>query len=117
MKPIGVQLQRKKGWRKPPNTIVVARPSIFGNPFTVKQLRELGSAAPDIDCARYCVEAFRTWLGPKWETVWCGRESAARRAKLLEAIPKLRGKNLACWCKIGMPCHRDVLLELANKGA
>ncbi|HZX85691.1 MAG TPA: DUF4326 domain-containing protein [Reyranella sp.] len=27
---------------------------------------------------------------------------------------ELRGKNLACWCKPGTPCHADVLLELAN---
>lgn len=27
----------------------------------------------------------------------------------------LCGKNLACWCKIGEPCHADILLELANK--
>ncbi len=26
----------------------------------------------------------------------------------------LRGKNLACWCKLDQPCHADVLLELAN---
>lgn len=25
-----------------------------------------------------------------------------------------RRKDLACWCKIGEPCHADVLLELAN---
>lgn len=30
-------------------------------------------------------------------------------------IEELRGKNLACWCKVGEPCHADVLLELANK--
>ena len=29
-------------------------------------------------------------------------------------IEALRGKNLACWCKIGDPCHADVLIELAN---
>jgi hypothetical protein len=22
----------------------------------------------------------------------------------------LRGKNLACWCRIGAPCHADFLL-------
>lgn len=27
---------------------------------------------------------------------------------------ELRGKDLACWCKIGEPCHADVLLEIAN---
>jgi Domain of unknown function (DUF4326) len=26
----------------------------------------------------------------------------------------LRGKNLACWCRLDRPCHADVLLELAN---
>lgn len=28
---------------------------------------------------------------------------------------ELRGKNLACWCKVGTPCHGDVLLAIANK--
>ena len=26
----------------------------------------------------------------------------------------LAGKDLACWCKPGAPCHADVLLEWAN---
>ena len=28
---------------------------------------------------------------------------------------ELAGKNLACWCKPGEPCHGDVLLEIANE--
>lgn len=31
-----------------------------------------------------------------------------------EWLAPLRGKNLACWCKLGEPCHADVLIELAN---
>ena len=31
--PRRVQLSRRKGWRKPENTVVVARPSRWGNPF------------------------------------------------------------------------------------
>jgi len=27
---------------------------------------------------------------------------------------ELKGKNLACWCPLGSPCHADVLLKLAN---
>ncbi len=27
---------------------------------------------------------------------------------------ELAGRNLACWCAIGDPCHGDVLLEVAN---
>lgn len=29
-------------------------------------------------------------------------------------LAPLRGRDLACFCPIGLPCHADVLLELAN---
>jgi len=32
-----------------------------------------------------------------------------------DIVAALRGKNLACWCKPGFPCHADVLLDLANR--
>lgn len=115
MKPIGIQLRRTKGWRLPPNTVVVARPSIFGNPFTIKAYREAGYTGTDEEIARQCVEAFKAWLGPRWREAWNGPESEKRRPKLLESLHLLRGKNLACWCPIGTPCHRSVLLEIANK--
>jgi hypothetical protein len=34
--------------------------------------------------------------------------------------PDTRGpwdQRKACWCRLDQPCHADVLLELANKGA
>lgn len=34
---------------------------------------------------------------------------------LRAAFEGLRGWNLACWCPLGSPCHRDPLLELANR--
>lgn len=42
------------------------------------------------------------------------RDLAARRDLILTRLPDLRGRDLACWCKPGCPCHADVLLELAN---
>ena len=36
-------------------------------------------------------------------------------AKNPKWLDELRGKDLACWCKIGEPCHADILIELANK--
>jgi hypothetical protein len=27
---------------------------------------------------------------------------------------ELKGKDLACWCKPGAPCHADALLAVAN---
>jgi hypothetical protein len=35
MTPHRIQQKRRKGWRKPPNTICVSRPSKWGNPFSV----------------------------------------------------------------------------------
>lgn len=34
--PERIQLSRKKGWRKPENTVVVARPTRWGNPFRLR---------------------------------------------------------------------------------
>lgn len=36
------------------------------------------------------------------------------REHLLANLSELRGKNLACWCRLDQPCHADVLLEKAN---
>jgi uncharacterized protein DUF4326 len=27
---------------------------------------------------------------------------------------ELKGKDLVCWCRLGAPCHADVLLAAAN---
>jgi hypothetical protein len=32
----------------------------------------------------------------------------------MEALHELRGLDLVCWCA-QLPCHGDVLLEVANK--
>lgn len=31
--PVRIRLSRQKGWRLPPGTIIVSRPSIWGNPW------------------------------------------------------------------------------------
>lgn len=98
--PTRIQLSRRKGWRMPPDTVSVARPGLFGNPFAVTEERS----------ARDAVQAFRIWL-----TVdCCDAGIRTRKLRVLERIGELRGKHLACWCPIGSPCHGDVLLELAN---
>lgn len=101
MKPIRIQRKRTKGWKSPPNTVYVGRPSEFGNPFTVK---EMGSA-------RDAVSLFRA----KCLTIHILSESDP--SHILNIVEKLRGKNLSCWCKIGDPCHADVLLKIANYSA
>jgi hypothetical protein len=105
-KPIRVQLSRKKGWRLPANTMVVARGPgrKWGNPFKIR-----GSAPSGADSAKLArseaTEKFWQWIAsdPK------GRQLAA------EAKVELRGKNVACWCKLVEECHGDVWLKVANE--
>ena len=98
--PKRIQLRRTKGWRMPPNTICVTRPGKWGNPFK--------SWTPN-DAAGV-VEKYKQWL----------KHSARGQALQKEARAELRGKNLACWCRIEdeagnrVPCHADTLLALAN---
>jgi hypothetical protein len=102
--PKRIQRKRIKGWRMPENCVSVARPGIFGNPFTL----QMGSA-------EWALREFRTWVSGKTVNRW--PELTERREKLLKRLPELRGKDVACFCKEGAPCHGDVLIELANRGA
>ena len=114
-KPQRIQLRRTKGWRLPPNTVNVARPTKWGNPFTTAKAIEMGYAKPGTAQA-FVVDTFREWLtpGPSSDRWWMGPESDAKKTAMRRGLPDLRGKHLACWCKPGEPCHADVLLELAN---
>lgn len=102
--PVRIQRSRAKGWKMPPNTVYVGRPSVYGNPYVIKpDLQHLSWFRADL------LKEQTARGGPtedhKWATwFW-------RMARLL---PELRGKNLACWCPLDQPCHADVLLELAN---
>ena len=51
---------------------------------------------------------------PYFEGLHEGESDELRALRL--ALDELRGNNLACWCKVGTPCHADVLLRLANEG-
>lgn len=109
-----IQLKRTKGWRMPKNCVKVTRPGVFGNPFTFAQLEEAGFSQGDrAKDAEFLVKSFKDWLVGRSE-YWCGPECDAKRAALKSRLEELRGKDLACWCKPGDPCHADVLLELAN---
>ena len=73
----------------PDNTVYVGRPTKWGNPYPINNnfTRE---------------QAYNLY------------KEFAEKHNLSEDAKELRGKNLACWCKIGELCHADWLLELAN---
>jgi hypothetical protein len=94
--PMRFQQRREKGWSKPPGGRCVSRPSRFGNPFEPDRLG---------DPAAYAAAAarFREWV------------TSPEQAELLaEARRELRGRDLGCYCRLDLPCHADVLLELVN---
>jgi hypothetical protein len=37
MTPKRIQCKRTKGWKMPPNTVYVGRPSLWGNPFDMSR--------------------------------------------------------------------------------
>jgi hypothetical protein len=107
--PRRVQRRRTAGWRRPENTVIVTRPSRFGNPFKLATGRELGYEQP----REAAVEFFRLWLaGDRF--MWQAEEADPRREQILAGLPSLRGKDLACYCPEGSTCHADVLLAKAN---
>ena len=75
-----------------PNTVYVGRPSFWGNPFVVGRngVRDRHDA----------IARFRQWL-------------VMNPARVDRCRRELRGKDLVCWCA-PLPCHADVLLEVAN---
>lgn len=103
--PERVQLSRKSGFRLPPNTVSVARPTKWGNPHRV------GAALHECRTAQEAVDKFRRGFAMIDELGFIDSPIG----RMSRDLHVLRGKNLACWCKLGAPCHADVLLELANR--
>lgn len=111
-RPVRIQLSRATGWRMPPNTVKVDRSTRWGNPWKIvgpgshRLLWWVQGLRADVECSN---EAEAVAL-----SIRKFRYYAATHPDLIEP---LRGKNLACWCKPGAPCHADVLIELANGDA
>ncbi|MBM9467295.1 DUF4326 domain-containing protein [Nakamurella leprariae] len=118
--PRRVQLHRTRGWRKPPGVVVVARPSRWGNPFRLsgpdRVVDTLGDEPVVITCSR----------GASRATAVAMFRAALRDGELpfdgATVVAELSGHDLACWCPLldadgaPVPCHADVLLEVANAG-
>lgn len=104
--PERIQRKRSKGWKMPTDTVYVGRGSRWGNPFVIGKD---GTAAE-------CVEKYADWLMPyRHHGANSGLDAfLLSEANLTEVILELRGRNLACWCAPGQPCHADLLLSLAN---
>ncbi len=112
-RPVRLRLSRQRGFILQERSraingldaVVVSRPSRWGNPVKVaKAYQDDYCSFPAID-AMAAVTLYRDHL----------RLAITAHAKRgVDLLAPLRGKNLACWCSEGAPCHADVLLDLAN---
>lgn len=89
--PARIQRKRTAGWRMPDGAVYVGRPTVWGNQFK-EGFSQRGAAA-----------SYARWLHSP-------EGAPMRRA----ARDELAGKDLACWCAEGTPCHADALLAVAN---
>jgi|SRR6516225_4848527 len=126
--PERIQLRRTKGWRKPEGAIVVSRPTKWGNPWTINDWvdqfyrlahsfagrvpsrREAEDFARDIAAALFR-EAMEDRLA---DPEYAEHETIGFYPSLDEIRSELVGRDLACWCPLGQPCHADILLKIAN---
>lgn len=115
-RPHRIQRKRTAGWRMPPNTVYVGRPSKWGNPFNLRDFRRVvpdgeGDAfiVPDAVRRQFAVDSFREAVEFRLIDIDYPSHDEIRR--------DLAGKNLACWCPLSCRCHADVLLRIANGGA
>lgn len=72
----------------PPDAVYVGRPTKWGNPYRVDEYGR-----------EEAIAIFKHNLSD---------------AQIQAARNELRGKDLACFCPLDLPCHADVLLEVAN---
>jgi len=92
-----IRIQRSRQHKQTVAAIYVGRPSRWGNPFKVGD----PSKPNEFATIEECLQAYELTTIVKIGQGWLN-------------IEELRGQNLSCWCRVGDPCHVDVLLKLAN---
>lgn len=118
--PTRIQRRRVKGWRAPKGARYVGRGTRWGNPWVVAQTRTgwavnwagEGPARPDWTAStndQRAAHVMAVGLYREYADLTLGFDVRVR--------VELQGRDLMCWCPPELPCHVDVLLELANPAA
>ena len=112
--PQRIRLSRRKGFELQAysrsvnglDAVNVSRPGPWGNPFIVNVH---GSRSRCAELYGYLITG-HICLSTK-----NAKEQVMKHEYIVHHIDELKGKNLACWCRMdGLPCHADYLLELAK---
>jgi len=100
-RPRRIQMSRRTAWRAHhPHAVRVDRATRWGNPYSVA---EYGSRAAAVETYRRALLAGELPGVAGWPPVTI---ETARR--------ELAGRDLACWCPPGEPCHAEVLIDVAT---
>ncbi|QRE81861.1 DUF4326 domain-containing protein [Rhodococcus ruber] len=134
--PERIQRKRTKGWRMPEGAVYVGRPTKWGNPAYIGGTFSVGEPSglwlgqagrrtltatvrSNATATSIYLGGLRTGMSEFHnEGVW----SECHLPSIDEIRAELAGKDLVCWCPLEdehgnrVPCHADVLLELANGG-
>ena len=125
--PIRVQRKRTKGFKLPENTVCVTRGTKWGNPFKVIDgfIVFPTNKTSYFPLYRIKNEDNANSILATWYDMLINGERKFDGIILPEwivfspinkkDIKELKGKNLACFCKITDVCHADILLILANE--
>ena len=125
--PERIQRKRTKGWQMPEGAIYVGRPSKWGNPWRIVRdgkWHRVQHISDDRTAGSFVVPEYarRTATRAFYHDLIQGRLPFSED----DIERDLSGRHLACWCPpavllpgggrdwLGMQCHADVLLEIAN---
>ncbi|MFG2970834.1 DUF4326 domain-containing protein [Streptomyces sp. NPDC048288] len=118
--PKRIQRKRTRGWRAPEGTLYVGRGTRYGNPWAVTLDRTRGWRVHPADDTSVLSPNIVGW----WESRHRAHEVAVEKFReyaestvgyAARARAELAGHDLMCWCPETLPCHVDVLLEVANQ--
>lgn len=114
-KPVRIQRSRKEKQVSPNGLpiVYVGRPTKFGNPFKVREaITEYCLALlNDAEINFYCLGQP---INNHIVSCYFFEKYILTDKYKLKVKKELKGKNLSCWCKVGEPCHADILLKIAN---
>ena len=93
----------------PTNTVKIDRTTRFGNRYVIggNPVLHVDGQLYDVPDAETAVRLHREEL-EHWLRL--------RPQMVQDLLRPLRGKNVACWCREGQPCHGDNYLHFANQG-
>lgn len=89
-----------------PNSIYIGRGSIFGNPYTHRNLNET-IAKYQVSSRRIAIESYREYMEEMYQT---NPKFKTEIDNLVEMNKEGKDINLICFCK-PKSCHGDILKE------